>query len=171
MEETFTGQGIKVNYATVRNARSNPSERYMKEIGRLFRTYCHRRHTSWANSITDIEECTGRSAFEIITGEKHRFYLQRVIDQILPSQTETPEEIRASVWQRQMLVKTSQQRTRQQKRQPYRFQVGNLVLLKANPILSAADGVAQKFHLIYDGPCDKNNTRKCVPNIAFSQWS
>lgn len=151
-------QGIKITYATVRNARSNPSERYMKELGRLCRTYCHKRHKSWNNYIRDMEEClnsiphssTGRSAFEIIAGRKHGFYLNKVIDMILPKQVETPEEIRESVWQ--MLIKTSQKRVKQQKRPPYMFQLDCLVLLKTNPTSKAVDGVTQKFHLVYDGP-------------------
>lgn len=33
--------------ASIRHPQSNPSERIMRELSRLFRVYCHQRHTDW----------------------------------------------------------------------------------------------------------------------------
>lgn len=154
----LTENGIQITYATVRNPQSNPSERYMKEIGRLLRTYCSNKNTAWASYIKDIEDClnciphssTGRSAIEIITGKKPRYMLHDAIEKILPEQKETPAEIRDSVWQ--MLLTTSKKRKDNRKHKQDRLQVNDLVLLKMNPMSSASDGVTKKLQLIYDGP-------------------
>jgi len=35
-------------HCSIRHPQSNPSERTMRELGRLLRVYCHNKHTSWA---------------------------------------------------------------------------------------------------------------------------
>ena len=43
-------------------------------------------------------------------------------------------------------------RLRQQKKPITIFQTDDLVLLKTNPVSNAAEGVAKKFCLVYEGP-------------------
>lgn len=47
--------GIRVIYSSIRHPKSNPVERVMKELGRLFRTLCSDKHTRWSMHIRDIE--------------------------------------------------------------------------------------------------------------------
>ena len=49
-------EGIKVTFSSIRHPQSNPTERVMREIGRLFRTLCKNNHTTWANKVNEIEE-------------------------------------------------------------------------------------------------------------------
>lgn len=45
---TLESYGVKVKFSSIRHPKSNPVERTMRELGRMFRTYCADRHTSWA---------------------------------------------------------------------------------------------------------------------------
>ena len=47
--------GIRIIFSSVRYSKSNPSERVMGELGRLFRTLCSDSHTGWAKHLADIE--------------------------------------------------------------------------------------------------------------------
>lgn len=164
--------GIQVTYASIRNAPSNPSERYMKELGRFFRTYCHKKHTSWAMFIDDIEECvnkvphssTGKSPEEILTGKTPDFQLSKVVSNFLPRQSTTNiEEIKRDV--REVLFKEAQRRQKSQKGHITKFQVNDLVLLKLNPTSNALEGLARKFHLLYGGPYQIAN----IPRVNVYQ--
>lgn len=157
--EPLENAGIEVTYASIRNAPSNPSERYMKELGRFFRTYCHKKHTAWANYITDIEEClnkvphasTGKSPQEILTGQFPNFKLSNVVSKFIPRRPPTDiQQIKTDV--REVLFKEAQRRKQSQKSPKISFRVDDLVLLKLNPTSNAAEGLARKFHLLYDGP-------------------
>ena len=48
-------QGIRVVFSSIRHPQSNPTERIMREIGRMFRTFCNEKHTSWANYVKEVE--------------------------------------------------------------------------------------------------------------------
>lgn len=149
--------GIEVIYTTVRNAPSNSSERYMKELGRFFRTYCHHRHSQWAKFVADIENClnnvphssTGRRPFEIMYGKPSTALLQPAINKYLITPREEITHIRTAV--REFLLKNAQRRVKRQKTS-FTFRCGDLVLVKTNPMSSASEGIAQKLCLVYDGP-------------------
>ena len=49
--------GIKVFYLSIRHSQSNTVERTMREVGRIFRTYCSDRHTKWASYVTFVHDC------------------------------------------------------------------------------------------------------------------
>ena len=43
---TLEEQGINVVLGSIRHPQSNPTERVMREIGRMFRTFCKEKHTA-----------------------------------------------------------------------------------------------------------------------------
>ena len=47
-------RGIQPIYSTIRHPQSNPSERIMCELGRLFRAYCHTNHAGWIDLLHKI---------------------------------------------------------------------------------------------------------------------
>lgn len=130
----------------------------MKELGRFFRTYCYEKHTNWPAYIRHIEDClnnvphasTGRSPSEIVTGNPPRYYLQPVIDQHLPHRAQDIAQVRQSV--QNFLTKAAIKRVAKQRVGTKQYQVGDLVLLRTNPVSDAAAGLAQKFALLYEGP-------------------
>jgi hypothetical protein len=46
-QDTLRSWGIRPTFSTIRHPQSNPTERVMKELSRLFRTYCSRSHAGW----------------------------------------------------------------------------------------------------------------------------
>lgn len=54
-KSTLQQEGIRAIFSAVRHPQSNPTERVMRELGRLFRTLCSDAHTKWAKYIPVIE--------------------------------------------------------------------------------------------------------------------
>jgi hypothetical protein len=49
-------QAIEVKFFPVRRPQANPSERFMKEIGKFFKIYCFRNHRNWPELLPKVEE-------------------------------------------------------------------------------------------------------------------
>ena len=47
--------GIAVCFSSIRHPQSNPAERVMRELGRLFRTLCSYRYTKWSRYVSEIK--------------------------------------------------------------------------------------------------------------------
>lgn len=47
--------GVVVTITSIYHPESNPAERVMRELGRLFRTYCHDNHAEWPHYVQYIE--------------------------------------------------------------------------------------------------------------------
>lgn len=60
-KEHLTWNNIKPIFITTYHPANNPSERVMKELGRILRTYCYDKHTTWSTHINNIEECFNNS--------------------------------------------------------------------------------------------------------------
>ena len=79
--------GIRVIFSSVRHPQSNPAERVMRELGRLFRTLCSDSHTRWAKHLADIEfffnitshHSTGFCQFELHFGKKPKDQIMDLI--------------------------------------------------------------------------------------------
>lgn len=87
MVQTLENLNIKPIFCSIRHPQSNPTERVMRELGRLFRTLCSESHTRWAKNLPQIEYClnitthssTGFSPYELHFGQKPRDQVQRLI--------------------------------------------------------------------------------------------
>lgn len=53
---TLESYGIRVSFSSVRHPQSNPVERTMRELGRLFRTYCSGGHTAWGRHVSFVQD-------------------------------------------------------------------------------------------------------------------
>jgi len=47
--------GVESRFIPIRHPESNPSERYMREVGKFCRTYCNENHKKWAELLPYIE--------------------------------------------------------------------------------------------------------------------
>jgi transposase InsO family protein len=56
-QDTLRQWGITPMMSSIRHPQSNPTERVMKELGRLFRAYeyCHNAHVNWASVLSNSE--------------------------------------------------------------------------------------------------------------------
>ncbi|KAG8239811.1 hypothetical protein J437_LFUL019373, partial [Ladona fulva] len=74
----LTELGVGIVFSSVRHPQSNPSERVMRELSRVFRTYCSEKHTEWLKLIPWINvwfnevahESTGITPTEVHFGRK-----------------------------------------------------------------------------------------------------
>jgi transposase InsO family protein len=54
-KETLENLGTDVRYSPIRHPESNPAERVMKELGKIFRIYCNEMHKKWPELIGNIQ--------------------------------------------------------------------------------------------------------------------
>lgn len=145
-------------HCTIRHPQSNPSERIMREIGRLLRIYCHNKHTAWAkytNKIETLINCTVHESTEMapITLELGKLPNQEVRKLItFPDQQDKSVDMVVIRAKLQSKAEARQARHNKDKRKFTNFEEGQLVWLRANHISSADDGEIKKLFMIYEGP-------------------
>ena len=150
--------GIKHIFSSIRYPQGNLSERVMRELGRVFRTYVSNRHNAWFSKLGDIErwfnstfhESVKCTPYEIQYGRKPTNELARMLGLV------TGEEIGKDVCiqlARDNLIKAGNKRRRQQKRVKFdSFEVGDQVLLRVPYPSSAVDKEIGKFFHLFQGP-------------------
>ncbi|KAF4520458.1 hypothetical protein B566_EDAN004709 [Ephemera danica] len=70
--------GIKVRFCSPRHPASNPAERVMREIGRVFKAYCSNKHTTWSSMVPKLtqwlnlttHDSTGYTPYQLQFGRK-----------------------------------------------------------------------------------------------------
>ena len=148
---------IKVVYSSIRHPQSNPTERVMREIGRLFRTFCEKRHTSWPNYVSKIEDLlniTTHFSTECTPIELH--FGKPVKDEILKF-VEFPEPPKIDhqyliSFARSNIEKNFAVRKHSQKTYKVALKMGDLVLLRVRYLSNAIDKVTKKFFHLFEGP-------------------
>ena len=55
-QQTLGWEGIITKHTAVYHPQSNQAERVMREIGRIFRAYCHAKHSEWPMFVSRIED-------------------------------------------------------------------------------------------------------------------
>ena len=158
-QDTLKQWGIQPTFSSIRHPQSNPTERVMKELSRLFRSYCHDSHANWNSILPNIELLfnvtphlsTGFSPYEILFGKNPPNPLTKLIEPILPPVAAKPlQQIRIEALSN--LRRAANQRKKAQKNRCDVLQVGDFILLKENPISDAANKIYAKFSLLYSGP-------------------
>lgn len=150
-------EGVACIYSSIRHPQSNPSERPMKEIGRLCRVYCSLDHSQWLELIPYINRwmnevphtSIGMTPLEAHTGRKPERFDDTVVTP--PNDgVRTPEDVRQSVMRN--LNKSAADRRRRQKGTTYQFRRGEKVLLKAHRVSDPSKKIFYKFKPIFQGP-------------------
>lgn len=155
----LSAHGINVTFSSIRHPESNPAERIMRELSRLFRTYCHNQNSSWALHLSNIENLfntlphssTGYSPHEIIYGTRPPLPLDHLIQNYLPSppQPKPKEELYKLVKQK---LHTAALHRKQLCTKNDTLNLGDLVLLRVPSISDASKKIYAKFQFLYDGP-------------------
>jgi len=153
---------VKPLYTTTYHPESNPVERANREIGRILRTYCHAKHTSWVQWLHTIEfwlnntthESTGYTPQQIMCGTRHKLTIDKLID--FPKEADTTSEMIICELVKKRLKKCAQQRnqTKDKNKRFITYQPGQQVLVKEHRLSSAEDKTIHKFFLLYRGPYD-----------------
>lgn len=151
--------GVPLSMTSVYHSQSNPAERVMKELGRMFRTYCHQEHTEWPRYITYIEwvlnntvhEATGWTPQELFLSIEQYNPFSPVVNFLprVPLEQNTKftmaQEVQLSLSEKRRLRHDSKDRATS-------FDNGELVLVRTHSLSSAVDQVIHKFFLLYNGP-------------------
>lgn len=151
-------QGIQVLYSSIRHPQSNPTERVMREIGRLFRTLSSSRHSKWAEFVPKIEQIlnitvhqsTGFSPSELHLGTPIREEIHKVIK--FPTNENRPHEYLITLARENMLKNYERRKSQQKKITRIILEEGDLVLLRVRHLSNALDKVIKKFFHLFEGP-------------------
>ncbi len=154
--QTLESEGVSVIFSSIRHPQSNPSERVMKEISRLFRVYVAHNHKEWPLLIKNINEwinmiehdSIGMSPYEAHFGKKpkHLFpLLARLSGQPVPNY-----ETRCRIIM-DNLSKNARKREAQVKN-PYQFHAGEKVLVRTPRVSDQPAGLFHKFFPLFAGP-------------------
>lgn len=150
---------IQPTFSSIRHPESNPTERVMRELNRLFRTYCHKKHTGWVEYLGKIEWLfnstphltTQYSPFEILKGANPPNPLSSCL---LPYVATAGEQKSVAAIQRevqQRLTALADKRLQNSRHQD-KFNIGDMVLLRQPTLSNASVKFTAKFALPYSGP-------------------
>lgn len=157
-KSTLNNAGIKTSFSSIRHPQSNPTERVMRELGRLFRTLCSEQHTKWGTYISQIQDLlnitthfsTGYTPLELHFGKKPIDKIQKLIS--FPNSRECTHETKIII-AKERLAKNFRNRQKQQtSKTKVILNINDLVLLKVPLPFNASDRVTHKFFHIYQGP-------------------
>jgi transposase InsO family protein len=150
---------VQMIFSSVRHPQGNPSERVMRELGRLFRTYRREKHTGWAKDIPSfqfflnnvVHQSTGFSPTELHFGKMPLSPRQDA--GIPPPELQQDSTVRLFLAQ-ERLRKSSRARLHSAKTKfsTPNFTMGDLVLLRANPIPQDPLRESKKFLPLFEGP-------------------
>jgi hypothetical protein len=145
----------------VRMAQSNPAERWMREIGKIFKIYCSQNHRKWPELIPYIENwinqsvvsSTGYPPIELMEG-KSRLDLfasmRKDPGQLLQEESTEDKSLRA--YERMKLKADRRNRQKKRGRHQWDPQVDDLVLAKQQAVSEANAGFSSKLVHPFHGP-------------------
>lgn len=157
-KDSLEAQGIKVVYSSVRHPQSNPTERVMRELGRLFRTFCKTKHTTWINHIKTIENLlnvtthlsTNYAPNEIHFGKDIQDEILKIIK--FPMQRDIDHKLVITLARENMNRNFSRRLKNQKVVSKVKLNIGDLVMLRVRHLSNAIDKVTHKFFHLYEGP-------------------
>ena len=151
-------EGIRVIFSSIRHPQSNPTERVMRELGRLFRTLCSENYTKWAYCISRIEAVLNVTTHSSTGFSPHELHFgKRAIDQIdelitFPPGIELTHCEKSAIAESQMRIFFEYRKRSEKSVSKVSLEVGDLVLLRVPFQSRASDRVTSKFFHLYQGP-------------------
>lgn len=150
---------IKSIHCTVRNPQGNASERVIRSLGRCFRLLVNEKHASWVSQLEKINEwlnsvvhsSTGFTPYELQYGQPPP---RPLVDKIM-----FPEDVN-SISHGQKLDKaynnikfvSERRKLTHTPSKPYKFQIGDRILVRVSHLSSAANKCIDKFFHLYERP-------------------
>lgn len=151
--------GVPPTMTSVYHPQSNPAERVMRELGRMFRTYCSEQHMQWPRYVTYIEWVLNNTVHEATGHTPQELFLK--VERCNPFDAAVEFPLRVPLAQqtkwimaREVQISKSERRRQRHdsKGKPTFFCVGQLVLVRVHRLSSAVDKCIQKFYMLYEGP-------------------
>lgn len=149
---------MRVSYSSIRHPQSNPTERVMRELGRLFRTMCSDRHTRWARVLPEVEvilnvtthHSTGYSPHELHFGSPPLDIINKIIR--FPPSTEVNHDVKIMLARERMIKQFESCQKNQKSKSRVCINIGDLVLVQVPHLSNAIDKFTKKFFHLYEGP-------------------
>ena len=153
-KNTLNEKGIQCIYSTIRHPQSNPCERVMRELSRLFRVYCKTNHRSWLELLPHINtwlniiphDSTGVTPHEAQFGVKPANIFSTIAHPEITQRNAVTYQI---IFDR--LKKSGLERIAKCKVKAYRFKVNDKVLIRTPRVSHPQlDLVHNFFHCLKD---------------------
>lgn len=160
---------IRPTHSSIRHPASNPVERVNREIGRILRTYCNQKHSSWTrylpamnelfNSV--VHESTGTTPYLLHFGVENSDVWAR-----LTKEDRLPEHEELMKYARGRMLYLAEKRKRRKVFYPG-FRIGQLVLLRSAPTSDFFSKETKKLFLLFQGPYMVN---RVIGRNAYQLW-
>jgi len=151
--------GIPPTFTSVYHPQSNPAERLMGELGRLFRSYCSEHHSDWPTYVRYIEWVLNHTVHEATGFTPSELFLQQPRVNPLSALVEFPTGAKFDQDQRLIMAREvqqskaeSRQRRHAEKGNPEQYAIGDHVLVRTHRLSSSVDKCIHKFFMLYEGP-------------------
>lgn len=163
--------GITVMRTTTYHPEGNPVERTNREVGRMLRTYCYKKHTNWVQYLKKIafwinntmHTTTGYTSQELMGKPRQSLMLRKLIN--LPEEINNEDiEVMIQFARKRIRKKACQRNQYHDKNKRFlKYHKGQLILVKEQKLSSAEDKEIKKLFLLYRGPytikqVNENNT-------------
>lgn len=158
-QQTLNKHHIQVGHTSVYHPQSNPSERVMRELGRLFRTYCNEHHNTWPQYAPYIEWVLNNVRHESTLHSHSELFINNDTPNPASLLIEYPQNNVSNQYHKKLILANEVQQTKAQSRKikhdkklnPHPFKVNDLVLVRTHKLSNALDKKISKFFLLYEG--------------------
>lgn len=151
---------IQISVTTAYHPEGNPVERANREIGRILRTYCHRKHTSWVGYLKKIEywlnntthTTTGYTPQALMGLPRNPLSLERLIKFPENTKTEAATVMIQLAHRRMKRMMEQRNKNLDKGKKFHTYSTHQQVLIKEHRLSSADDHEIKKLFLLYRGP-------------------
>lgn len=159
-QTSFKKYKVQVFHTSIYHPQSNPAERVMRELGRMFRTYCHQKHSLWPKYIPYIEWTLNNVRHESTHQTPSALFLKHNEHNPLAHVIQFPDQNVHNNYQstltlaQEIQVSKAEARIKRHKEKlnPTLFKINDLVLVRTHKLSNQLDKKISKFFLLYDGP-------------------
>jgi len=158
---------VQVSHTSIYHPQSNPAERVMRELGRMFRTYCHKQHSLWPQYVPYIEWTLNNIRHESTHHTPSALLLQNHQHNPITQFIQFPHENYPVDFNKQLILAQEVQLSKAEHRKKYQkerlnptfFKINDLVLARTHKLSNKIDKKISKFFLLYDGPFKVKNVK------------
>lgn len=157
-QQSLIKNNICVSMTSVYHPQSNPAERVMRELGRMFRLYCHEHHNSWTQHVNYVEWVLNNLKHHSTTYTPCELFLHTTIHNPISNikfpRNNTDTYDNRITMAREIQKARAQQRVARQSRSNHliKYNIGDLVLVRVHKLSNAIQRKIHKFYLLYEGP-------------------
>ena len=160
-EKTLKENGIQPVLTSIRHPQGNLAERVNKELGKYLRIYCHNQHNKWAEYLPFFEkainenysEATSYTPIELEEDRMPTRFWKNYINKPTNFNVPVPLSVKVEYAKQRIIARGNKRIERfNLTHKLQQFNVGEIVLLKANPVGKRSENTAKKFFRLYNGP-------------------